>query len=366
MAVVPSIDPDWLKRAAAHQTRLIMPAGALGRLLELGRQLCAVQETLTPAAEPAAVLVMAADHGVAEEGVSAYPQEVTRQMVANFLSGGAAVNVLARRVRASVLVVDLGVMGAPPSVSPDTTDRFVYEPVAAGTANFLRGSAMTAAQVSQALAAGRRVVADRLRPRGVRVVVLGEMGIGNSTSASALTAALTGLPAEAVTGRGTGVDDAGWLRKVAVVEQAVTRHFGAAAGSVPPLEALAAVGGFEIAGLVGAALEAAAARMLVVLDGFISSVAGLLTARLEPAARDYLVAGHRSVEAGHRAVLEALDLLPLLDLGLRLGEGSGATLALPLVQAAADIMRDMATFAGAGVSQATASDARVPTRDAPG
>jgi nicotinate-nucleotide--dimethylbenzimidazole phosphoribosyltransferase len=337
------LDPAWLARAAEHQATLTMPAGALGRLLDLGRQLCAVQETLRPTAEPAAVVVLAADHGIADEGVSAYPQAVTGQMLANFQRGGAAINVLARRVGAAVLVADFGVKVPPAGWVTGTA-------VAPGTANFLHGPAMTADQMAQALAAGRRLVLEQLVPRGVRVVALGEMGIGNSTSASALTAALTGLPAAAVTGRGTGVDEARWRHKVDVIGRALARHFPGRSEPVPPREALAAVGGFEIAGLVGVALEAAAQRLLVVLDGFISSVAGLLAARLEPAARGYFVAGHRSVEAGHQAVLEALELVPLLDLGLRLGEGSGAALALPLVQAAADLLRDMATFADAGVS----------------
>jgi nicotinate-nucleotide--dimethylbenzimidazole phosphoribosyltransferase len=348
--VVPP-DPSWSGHAAEHQATLTMPAGALGRLLDLGRLLCAVQETLRPSADPAAVVVMAADHGVAEEGVSAYPQEVTGQMVANFLRGGAAVNVLARRLGARLLVVDVGVK-APPGPELARADRGWVGglAVARGTANFLRGPAMAAGQARQALGAGRRVVAEHLAPAGTRVVIAGEMGIGNTTSASALTAALTGLPAEAVTGRGTGVDDAGWRRKVGVVGRALALHFPVRAGPADPLEALAAVGGFEIAALAGAALEAAARRMVVLLDGFISSAAGLVAARLMPAARGYFVAGHRSAEAGHRAVLEALELAPLLDLGLRLGEGSGAILALPLLRAAADIMRDMATFDAAGVS----------------
>jgi nicotinate-nucleotide--dimethylbenzimidazole phosphoribosyltransferase len=350
--LIKPLDPAWFRRAAAYQNRLTMPAGALGRLLELGRQLCAIQETLTPCAEPAAVVVLAADHGVAEEGVSAYPQEVTGQMVANFLRGGAAINVLARRQRARVLVVDMGVKNPPephPMLLPGTA-------LARGTRNFLKGPAMTFAQAAQAISTGRRVVAEQLAGEGVRVVALGEMGIGNTTSASALTAALTGLPAAAVTGRGTGLDDAGWRHKVAVVEQALALHGAPRQGPMPPAEALAAVGGFEIAGLVGVALEAAARRLVVVLDGFISSVAGLLAARLEPAAKAYMVAAHCSVEAGHRAVLEALELTPLLDLGMRLGEGSGAALALNLLQCAADILRDMATFARAGVSDRAPAD----------
>jgi nicotinate-nucleotide--dimethylbenzimidazole phosphoribosyltransferase len=324
-----------------------MPSGALGRLLDLGQQLCAIQETLAPMASPAAVLVMAADHGVAAEGVSAYPQEVTGQMVANFLRGGAAINVLARQAGARVVVVDMGVKAPVPMPA---SDDFVSAALGPGTANFLTGPAMTRAQVEDAIVVGQRVVAEQLAPQGVRIVALGEMGIGNTTSASALAAVFTGLPAATVTGRGTGVEDVVYRRKVDVVERAVDRHFPEGVTTSDPVAVLAALGGFEIAGLAGAALEAASRRMTVVLDGFISSVAGLAACRIDPALRAYCVAAHRSVEAGHRAVLDALDLVPLLDLGLRLGEGSGATLALPLLQSAAAIMREMATFESAGVS----------------
>jgi nicotinate-nucleotide--dimethylbenzimidazole phosphoribosyltransferase len=328
-----------------------MPAGALGRLLDVGRQLCAIQETLKPCTEPAAVLVMAADHGIVEEGVSAYPQEVTGQMVANFLDGGAAINVLARRQGARVLVVDMGVKKPPVPPGEGCHAAYVHgQAIGQGTANFLKGPAMTPAQALQAQEVGQRIVAEHLAEAGIRVVALGEMGIGNTTSASALAACLTGLPAEAVTGRGTGLDDAGVRHKMAVIERALTRHFPHRSGPVGAAEALAAVGGFEIAGLVGATREAASRRMLVILDGFISSVAGLAAARLEPAVRGYVLASHRSVEPGHRAVLEALEQMPLLDLRLRLGEGTGAVLALTLVHCAADIMRDMATFESAGVT----------------
>jgi len=329
-----------------------MPAGALGRLLEIAQQLCAIQQTLKPETEPAAVLVMAADHGIVAEGVSAYPQEVTSQMVANFLAGGAAVNVLARRAGARLVVVDMGIgTPSPEPVAPARAALIADLAIARGTDNFLHGPAMSRDAAERALAAGRRVVAEQLAPHGVRVVALGEMGIGNTTSASALTATLTGRQPSAVTGRGTGVDDAGWQRKVDVIERSLQRHFPAGTGSVDALTALTAVGGFEIAGLAGAALEAAARRMVVVLDGFISSVAGLLAARLDSNVRGYLLAGHRSVEAGHRAVLEALELQPLLDMNLRLGEGTGAVLALNLIHGAADIMRDMATFQSAGIEK---------------
>jgi nicotinate-nucleotide--dimethylbenzimidazole phosphoribosyltransferase len=374
---IPALDPAWFQRAAEHQARMTMPTGALGRLLDLGRQLCAIQQSLQPRTEPAAVLVMAADHGIAAEGVSAYPQQVTGQMVQNFLRGGAAINVLAHRQGARVLVVDMGIRNPPHPCPPppvgggkgggkgqggEPQAEFVTQfSIARGTANFLKGPAMSPEQVIQALKAGRQMVTDFLVPHGTRVVALGEMGIANTSSASALTAALTGQPVATVTGRGTGLDDAGFRRKVTMIEQALNLHFperaAVAVGSglnsqtvIAPEAALSAVGGFEIAGLAGAALEAASRRMVVVLDGFISAVAGLIAARLEPAARDYFVAGHRSVEAGHQAVLEALDLVPLFDLGMRLGEGSGAALALNFIHSAADIMRDMATFESAGVS----------------
>ncbi|MCI0464103.1 MAG: nicotinate-nucleotide--dimethylbenzimidazole phosphoribosyltransferase [Gemmataceae bacterium] len=344
------LDPSWLARAGAHQQRLTMPRGALGRLLDVGRQLCSIQQTLTPHADPAAVVVMAADHGVVEEGVSAYPQEVTAQMVANFLRGGAAINVLARCVRAGLCVVNMGVKDPAGLARGDGLFDSGTTSLGPGTANFLRGPALTEEQTLQAIATGRRVLGTLHEREGVRVVALGEMGIGNTTSASALTAALTRAPVEAVTGSGTGLDESQRRHKIAVIERALTLHFPGRTGSVSPLEALTAVGGFEIAGLVGVALEAAAHRIAVVLDGFISSVAGLVAARLQPAVVGYLFASHRSPEPGHRVVLETLGLMPLLDLGLRLGEGTGAALALPLLQSAADVMRDMATFEQAGVS----------------
>ncbi|MFN4261511.1 MAG: nicotinate-nucleotide--dimethylbenzimidazole phosphoribosyltransferase [Gemmataceae bacterium] len=352
---IPELNPDWFHQAAAHQARLTMPAGALGRLLDVGRQLCAIQETLQPRGEPAAVVVLAADHGITAEGVSAYPQEVTGQMVANFLRQGAAINVLARRQGATVWVVDLGIRHLPAVLQPRSpTLRWIAgQAVRLGTGNFLREPAMSLAEVEQAIAVGRRLVVEQLVPEHIQVVALGEMGIGNTTSASALTAAVLGCKADTVTGRGTGLDDARLRHKIHVIDQALERHFPNRHEPVTPLDALAAVGGLEIAGLVGVALEAAARRLVVVLDGFISSVAGLLAVRLRPAARGYLIAGHRSVEAGHRAVLAALDLAPLLDLGMRLGEGSGAALALNLIQSAADVLRDMATFDAAQVSERT-------------
>ena len=351
LAAVLPVDHDVAARAQDRLDRKTKPRGSLGRLEELACRLAAVYGTADPPLPAKAVVVMAADHGVAEEGVSAYPQEVTAQMVKNFLTGGAAINVLARRQKARVLVIDMGVKSAFPLSHPD----FVADlALGSGTANFLRGPAMTPAEAEQALAAGRRIVAERLAPDGAKVVALGEMGIANTASASALAALLTGRPVESVTGRGTGVDDAGWKRKVDVIRRALELHFPARSDHVDPIAALTAVGGFEIAGLAGAALEAAARRMVVVLDGFISSVAGLIACRIAPEVRGYCVAAHQSVEAGHQAVLQALDLVPLFDLGMRLGEGTGAALALNLLACAADIMRDMATFESAGVERSSA------------
>jgi nicotinate-nucleotide--dimethylbenzimidazole phosphoribosyltransferase len=343
-AVAPP-DAEWAARAGSRQARLTMPPGSLGRLLELGRQLASLQLTDQPVGTPALVAVFASDHGVAASGVSAYPSEVTGQMVANYLAGGAAVNVLARRAGAMVRVVDLGVVALPDSLKGD--DRLGSFPVAAGTRNFLYEPAMTRADAFRAFLVGLRLGDQWTKRDGVRVVALGEMGIGNTTSASALLAALTGAPVEQVVGRGTGVDDDGYLRKCGVIVEALARH---GPGVVDLWDTLARLGGFEIIGLAGLALGAARNRALIVLDGLISTVAGLIAVRLCPALRGALVGSHLGPEPGHRVALAEIGLRPLLDLGLRLGEGTGATLALPLVGSAADLLREMATFDSAGVS----------------
>jgi nicotinate-nucleotide--dimethylbenzimidazole phosphoribosyltransferase len=331
---------------AARATRALLdgktkPRGSLGRLETLACQIAAIRGVPEPPLPHPAIVVMAADHGVADERVSAYPVEVTAQMLANFARGGAAINVLARQTGARLLVVDMGTREPP----VDTTG-IVSRRIGPGTRNFTLGPAMTRTEAVHALEIGIAVAAE-LADEGVDVVALGDMGIGNTTSASALTAALVGLPAEAVTGRGTGIDDATWSRKVEVVRRAleVNPPDGAA-----PLETLAALGGFEIAGLAGVALGAAARRLPVLLDGFITGVAALMATRLAPALAAHLIASHRSVEVGHRAVLAALEARPLLDLDLRLGEGTGAALALPLVEAALRLVREMATFTSARVS----------------
>jgi nicotinate-nucleotide--dimethylbenzimidazole phosphoribosyltransferase len=316
------------------------PRRSLGRLEDLACQIAAIRGLPAPPLPRPAIVVMAADHGVTEEGVSAYPAEVTAQMLANFARGGAAINVLARQAGARLLVVDLGTRAAPEAAG------VVSRRIGPGTRNFTRGPAMTAAEAVQALETGI-ALAGGLADDGADLIGLGEMGIGNTTAASALTAALLGLPPAEVTGRGTGIDDATWHRKVEAVRRALEVN---RPDPADPLAVLAALGGFEIAGLAGVALGAAARRLPVLVDGFIAGVAALVAMRLAPAVAGYLLASHRSVEVGHRAVLAALGARPLLDLDLRLGEGTGAALALPLVEAALRLVHEMATFAAAGVS----------------
>ncbi|MDR3633380.1 MAG: nicotinate-nucleotide--dimethylbenzimidazole phosphoribosyltransferase [Isosphaeraceae bacterium] len=351
-AVASIMPPDrqWEAHAADRQALLTMPPGSLGRLLELGRQLAGLQQTDRPEGHPALIAVFAADHGVAGEGVSAYPSEVTGQMVANYLRGGAAVNVLARRAGATVRVADLGVTHWPAEV--ESHEALVRCPIAPGTANLLHGAAMSRADAFRAFDTGLNLADRWIGEDGPRVVALGEMGIGNSTTAAALIAALTGTSATDVVGRGTGVDDRGLVRKRDVVAQAVRRH---TSNLRDDWDCFARLGGFEILGLAGLAIGAAKRRALVVLDGLISTCAGLVAVRICPPVRDYLVAAHRGTEPGHRVALAALGLMPLLNLDLRLGEGTGAALALPLIASAGDILRDMATFDSAGVSGPSSS-----------
>jgi nicotinate-nucleotide--dimethylbenzimidazole phosphoribosyltransferase len=330
---------------AAETQRLLdaktKPPGSLGRLEELACRFAAIRGDASAAPPRKALVVMGADHGVAEELVSAYPQEVTAQMLLNFARGGAAINVLARQAGARVVVVDMGVKGALPPVPEIRSER-----VAGGTQNFTRGPAMSRAQAVQALEAGIRI-AGELAADGVTLLGTGDMGIGNTTASSALAAAFTGAPPEEVAGRGTGVDDEGLRRKIDVVRRALALHRPDPDDGVGTL---AQLGGFEIAGLAGVVLGAVAARVPVVVDGFICSAAALAATRIAPAAAASLIASHRSVEAGHRAVLKAIGQHPLLDLDLRLGEGTGAVLAMNLVDAALAIVREMATFVSAGVT----------------
>jgi nicotinate-nucleotide--dimethylbenzimidazole phosphoribosyltransferase len=337
-------EPD---AGAARTMRAVLdaktkPRGSLGRLEQLARRVAAIQGNAELGPLPAAIVVAAADHGVASEGVSAYPSEVTRQMLANFAAGGAAINVLARRAGAELLVVDAGVN------QPVANPQIRSVRIGAGTRNFKVEPAMTRDHALAALVAGIEL-AGELEQRGIAIVGLGDMGIANSTSAAALAAALLGLDPRAVCGRGTGLDDTALTTKVSVVRAALRRH---KIGPDEPVAALAAVGGFEIGLLAGLVLGGAAGRLVILLDGFITSVAALLAATIAPRAPRAMIAAHLSPEPGHRPVLEALDLKPLLDVRMRLGEGTGAALALPILQASLAIGSDMATFAGAGVTDA--------------
>jgi nicotinate-nucleotide--dimethylbenzimidazole phosphoribosyltransferase len=327
--------------ARTRQNNLTKPAGSLGRLEELSIQLAGIMERERPSVSRKAVIVMAGDHGVVAEGVSAFPAEVTPQMVLNFLHGGAAINALAGAAGARVVIVDMGVA----SDLPDHP-KLIKRKVAYGTQNMAIGPAMTGAQAEEALQAGMEVVAAEI-DKGLDLVAIGEMGIGNTTAATAITAAFTGLPPAQLTGRGTGVDDAGLARKVTVIEKALAVNRPDPSDA---LDVLLKVGGLEIAGLAGVVLGAAERRVPVVIDGFISSAAALLAAELVPAVKPYLIGSHESVEIGHQAILQRLGIRPLFNLNMRLGEGTGAALAFPIIEGAARILDEMATFAEAGVS----------------
>jgi len=317
------------------------PRRSLGRLEDIACKIAAITRCPRPPLPSKAIVVMAGDHGVAQEGVSAYPSEVTRQMLLNFARGGAAINVLARQVGARLVVVDMGVRGSEEEI-PGVLSRRVRP----GTDNFVHGPAMSVADAVLALEHGI-AIAQGLTESGVGVVGIGEMGIGNTTAASALLAAFSGTPPYAITGRGTGIDEATWLRKITIIRKALAVNPPAGKSA---LEILAALGGFEIAGLAGVVLGAASRRVPLVLDGFIASTAALCAAKIAPNAAQYLIASHCSVEVGHEIVLKALACDPLFDLGMRLGEGTGAALALPLVEAALRILDEMASFDEAHVT----------------
>ena len=340
-ARIPPLDTAAMAAAQSRQNQLTKPPGSLGRLEALSVQLAGITGQPTPGVDRNAVIVLAGDHGIVAEGVSAYPSEVTAQMVLNFLRGGAAINVLARQAGARVIVADVGVAGDLPH-----HPQLLRRKIAPGTDNFARGPAMSREQATRAIETGVEIVTAELA-RGLDLVATGEMGIGNTTPASAITAVYTGLPVAQVTGRGTGVDDAGLARKVAILERALELH---RPDPSDPIGVLAAVGGFEIGAIAGVCLGAAAHRLPVVVDGFISAAGALIAAALCPAVKPYLIASHLSVERGHAPLWESLGLRPLLEMDLRLGEGTGAVLTMHLVEAACRILSEMATFADAGVS----------------
>ncbi len=332
--------------AQAHLDDLTKPLGSLGRLEEIAARLFALRGQLPELPMKKAVYVFAADHGITAEGVSAYPTEVTYQMVLNFLAGGAAINVLARLHGAQVHVVDMGVdadFGKEP--------RLLHHKVRRGSRNMLHEHAMTEAELATALTAGA-ALADAAHAEGVTMLAVGEMGIGNTTAASAITAAITGHAPAEVTGRGTGLNDEAHLHKVKVIEAVLERHRNEAHWD-DPLTILRGLGGLEIAAMTGMVLAAAGQKIAIVIDGFISTAAATIAYALAPAIHGYLFAGHRSQEPGHALLLEHIGLQPILDLQMRLGEGSGAVLAMPIIESAAHIYSEMATFSSAGVSEAT-------------
>lgn len=342
-APIPPLD-DAARAAARHRVDILTkPLGALGRLEPLAVQLCAIQGTLRPEITDPLAIVFAADHGVADRGVSAYPRAVTGQMVKNFLAGGAAISVLARFQHMDLWVVDAG-------VDDDCArhPRLIEAKIRRGTRDFVSGPAMTSAECSEALLSGKRIL-EQVATASSNTLVLGEMGIGNTAAAALLMHRLSGIPLSACVGRGTGLDDAGLERKRATLALASQR-----VATAEPLELLREFGGYEIAMLTGAALAAAARRMLLVVDGFTVTVAVALAARLDRRVLDYCAFGHCSAEHAHRALLRHLEVEPLLDLGMRLGEGTGAAVALATVRMALALFTDMATFEGAGVSNKSA------------
>ncbi len=341
ISTIPLLDETAMQAARARQDQLTKPRGSLGRLEELSIQLAGMKADPFPSVERKAVIVMAADHGVTAEGVSAYPAEVTAQMVLNFLHGGAAINVLARQVGARVTVIDIGV-----AADFEPTLELIQRKVLCGTRNLAQGPAMTREEAEQALQVGVDVLNEEAA-RGLDIVATGDMGIGNTTSSSAIVAAMTGLLVAQVVGRGTGIDDTGLQRKIKVIEQALSVNQPNAKDA---MDVLHKVGGLEIAGLAGVMIAAASHRIPVVVDGFISTAAAMIAVGLAPRVRDYLISAHQSVEIGHQVMLKHLNLIPLLDLNLRLGEGTGAALAFSLIEASTRILREMATFAEAGVS----------------
>lgn len=340
LPVIGSRNPEAAAQARLHIDQLTKPLGSLGRLEEVAVELAAITGESFPVVTPPGVIVFAADHGVAVEGVSAYPQEVTVQMVANMANGGAGINVFARQIDALERIVDVGV--ANEVAAPGVIGRRIKP----GTANMLREPAMSREEAERTLQVGSEAALEIIEA-GAKVLIIGEVGIANTTASSAVLAALTGADPDEIVGRGTGLDDAGWARKKQVVREAIALHRPDAA---EPIDVLAKVGGLEIGAMAGAILGAASKRIPVLLDGFIATVAALLAVRLCPSSADFLIAGHRSQEPGHAYVLNVLGKEPLLDLQLRLGEGTGAALAYPVLEAACRMIHEMATFASAGVS----------------
>lgn len=335
------VDRNWITVARKRLDNLTKPPGSLGRLEEFAERLVAIMEDPLPPLCKKVIFTFAGDHGVVDEGVSAYPREVTVQMVHNFLAGGAGINVLARHAGARVVIIDMGVNHDFGKIS-----GLVDAKVVKGTRNFAKGPAMTRGEAIKSIEAGIRL-AGRFAKKGFTLFGTGDMGIGNTTPSSAIASVLTGKSAAQVTGKGTGITGSSLERKIKIIEDAIRLN---APDPNDALDVLSKVGGAEIGGIAGLVLGAAANRVPVVIDGFISTAGALIAYALHPAAADYMFASHKSVEAGHLAMLEKMGLPPMIDLGLRLGEGTGAALAMGLIEAGLKIYREMTTFGEAGVS----------------
>ncbi len=335
------VNPEWYEVAQKRLDNLTKPLQSLGRLEEFARRLVAIFEDPMPSINKKAIFTFAGDHGVTEEGVSAYPKEVTAQMVFNFLRGGAGINVLARHAGADVVVIDIGV-----DYDFGDIEGLLKMKVIRGTGNFTKGPAMTHEEAIRSIEVGIKL-AEGYAKRGYRLFGTGEMGIGNTTPSSAIAAVLTGRPVEEVTGRGTGISDEALKRKVQVIKKAIEIN---KPDPADPVDVLSKLGGAEIGGIAGLILGAAAQRIPVVIDGFISTAGALIAYCLKPETVDYMFAAHNSVEIGHKAMLDKMSLKPILNLDLRLGEGTGAALAMLMIEAGLKIYKEMATFKEAGVS----------------
>lgn len=342
LARIKPVQPELLHQAQARLDNKTKPPGSLGRLEEFARRIVAISGNLEPDVTRKVVFTFAGDHGVTEEGVSLYPREVTTQMVFNFLAGGAGINVLARHAGAEVRVVDVGV-----DYDFGDTPGLIQRKVARGTRNFAKGPAMSREETLAALRVGVEL-ADQCKTEGIALAGTGEMGIGNTTPSSAIIAAISGIPVRELTHRGTGINDTALENKIRVIEQGLALN---RPDPRDPLDVLAKVGGLEIAAIAGLVLGCAANRIPVVIDGFISTAGALIASEMHPHVADYIFAAHESVEIGHRFMLERIGAKPILDLNMRLGEGTGAALAMTLIEAAVKVLGEMATFEQAGVSQ---------------
>lgn len=356
------LDLNAMERAWARHEMLTKPQRSLGVLEELSVKIAGITGNYMPELKEKVIVTMVGDHGVADEGVSAFPREVTAQMVYNFLRGGAAINVLARHIGARVLVVDIGV-AADINLEPepaagylpvgDQSCKFIAKKIAYGTANMTKGPAMSYDDARKSIEAGIEVLDNEMKGgSGIDIVGVGDMGIGNTTPSSAIVAFVTGEPVEEVTGRGTGLDDAGLKAKVEVIKSALkVNKLVKEDANANAIEILAKIGGLEIGGMAGVMLAAASNRIPVVIDGFISSTAALIAYELSPEIKDYLIASHLSVESGHLAILDYIGIEPMFNLNMRLGEGTGAAVGISIVEASCKILREMATFEDAGVSE---------------